>query len=47
MSHHHPDNVRVDVGWRDLGVMQKLLEERRARKVAPRIELLLAKNMAP
>ena len=27
-SHQHPNNVRMNVGWRDLGVMQELLEER-------------------
>ena len=46
-SHQHPDDVRVDVGWKNLGVMQELLEERWERKVEPRVELLLAKKMAP
>ena len=43
-SHQHPDDVRVDVGWKNLGVMQELLEERRERKAEPRVELLLAKK---
>ena len=43
-SHQHPDDVRVDVGWKNLGVMQELLEERRERKAEPHVELLLTKK---
>ena len=40
----HPDDVRMDVGWRDLVVMQELLEEIRERKVEPHVKLLIAKE---
>ena len=43
-SHQHPNNVRVNVGKRNLGVMQELLEERRERKAEPQVELLLTKK---
>ena len=43
-SHQHPNNVRVNVGKRNLGVMQELLEERRERKAEPHVELLLTKK---
>ena len=43
-SHQHPDDVRVNVGRRNLGVMQELLEERLERKAEPHVELLLTKK---
>ena len=43
-SHQCLDDVRVDIGWRNLGVVQELLEERRKRKTEPRVELLLSKE---
>ena len=43
-SHQHPNNVRVNVGKRNLGVMQELLEERQERKAEPHVELLLTKK---
>ena len=42
-THQHPDDVRVDVGWRNLGVVQELFEERWKRKMEPCVELFLAK----
>ena len=43
-TYQHLDDVRVDVGWRNLGVVQELFEERRKRKMEPRVELFLAKE---
>ena len=43
-SHQHSDNVRMNVGSRNLGVVQELLEKRRERKAEPRVELLLTKE---
>ena len=43
-SYQHPDNVRMNVGNRNLGVVQELLEKRRERKVESRFELLLTKE---
>ena len=43
-SHQHSDEVRMDVGKRNLGAMQELLEKRRERKAEPHVELLLAKK---
>lgn len=42
-SHQHPNNVRVNVGRRNLGIVQKLLEERWERKTKHCVELLLTK----
>ena len=46
-THQHPDDVRVDVGWRNLGVVQELLEEILERKEEPHVELFILKKMAP
>ena len=43
-SHQHPDNVRMNLGSRNLGVVQKLLEKKRERKTEPHVELLLTKE---
>ena len=43
-SHQHSNNVRMDVGWRDLGIMQELFEERWERKAERHVELLLTKE---
>ena len=40
-SHQHPDCIRVDEGWRDLGKMKEFLEKHREREPEPDIELLL------
>ena len=43
-TYKHLDDVRVDVGWRNLGVVQELFKERRKRKMEPCVELFLAKE---
>ena len=40
-SHQHPDCIRVDEGWWDLGKMEELIEQHREREPEPGIELLL------
>lgn len=42
--HQHHNDVRVDIGQRDLGVVQELLENERKRKTKSRVKLLLAKK---
>ena len=39
--YQHPNNIGMNEGWRDLGVMKELLEKGRKGKAEPRIELLL------
>lgn len=41
--HRHLDNIWVKEGWRDLGGMEKLLEQRRQSETEPCIELLFTK----
>ena len=43
-SHQQSDNVRMNVGKKNLGVVQELLENRRESKTEPRVELLLTKE---
>lgn len=42
-SYQHPNNVGMDVGWRNLGVMKKLFEKIRKGKMESCIELLIGK----
>lgn len=42
-SYQHLNNVGMDVGWRNLGVMKELFEKIRKGKMEPCIELLLGK----
>lgn len=39
--HQHPNSIQVNEGWEDFGEVQKLLEDRKKRKVEPDIKLLL------
>lgn len=39
--HQHPNNIGMNEGWGNLGVVEELLEKRRKGKVEPCIELLL------
>ena len=39
--HQHPHDIGMDVGWRNLSVMEEFFEKGRKRKTEPRIELLL------
>ena len=41
--HQHPNDIGMNVGRRDLGVIKELLEKRRNGKMKPCIELLLGK----
>lgn len=41
--YRHLDNIWVKEGWRDLGGMEKLLEQRRQSETEPYIELLFTK----
>ena len=45
-SHQHSNNIWMKKGWRDLGEVEKLLEEIGQREKEPRIKLLLVEIMA-
>lgn len=38
--HQHPDNIRVNEGWRDLSEVKKLIEEWKYGEAKPDIKLL-------
>ena len=42
-SHEHLDHIGMDVGWGDLGEVEKFFEKRWEREPEPSIELLLGK----
>ena len=41
--HQHPNDVGMDIGWRNLGIMKELFEKRLKGKTEPRVELLIGK----
>ena len=41
--HQHPNDVGMDISWRNLGIMKELFEKRRKEKAEPRVELLIGK----
>ena len=39
--YQHPHDIGMDIGWRNLSVMEEFFEKGQKRKTEPRIELLL------